>query len=228
MGRGQVGSSGAVRFVGTEMGISAAAAAAEPLQPYQPKRTAPTIAYYSSRPVSPSRQWQTSSVESDIMPNTMVPSIRQVDTIPAYITGGKLPETTPAYSLPDEATKWNQRSIKSPFERLHTSGTHTVHRRDIERGLVLKPEPTIAKSFSSLDFAESSKKLKASPIRSLRPKTSPLPMTYAHESRVINPGESRQDVRIVSHCFKGLSNKKNPNMSNRNISRNPLGGYYTM
>lgn len=163
------------------------------------------LASPNSRPASPPRQWQTSSLEENYTPIGMVPVIRGNTISPKKVRAIRAP-----YELPNDQLKLTRRSMKSPYDRLHETQTHTIHKRDIQSGLVpehiLKNEPPAAgHTIKSTDFFPANK--------FDRPKATPSPLSFAHSmTTTTSPSKAQLQsyqsglspsvpIRIVSHQY---------------------------
>mmetsp|Transcript_20890 Transcript_20890/g.27476 ORF Transcript_20890/g.27476 Transcript_20890/m.27476 type:complete len:222 (+) Transcript_20890:180-845(+) len=186
----------------------------------------------------PMKQWQCSSGEDNFRPATLREKVRNLPDDVFHRSLNELPRER--VRMVDHETSlidWATTSI-DPNERLHRSPTRNIAKRHVEKGAV--PEhlltgelPDPGRPVTSVDFFK--------PNKFDRPKTTPPPVQYAHEYRVVRTADPEASsryrrgiptkevpLRIVQHQYQGFQlNKKSPDISHRGVSRNVLGGFYT-
>ena len=170
--------------------------------------------------------------ETHNVPHKFYPQMRHTIT-PTWHLRPESPKNF--YQHPDPDRTRTLRLEPDAHERLHSSPIRTLHKRDLDSGLVPphllnETDPDPGHKISSIDFFKPTPSPKAN-----------LPMNYAHELKVLTKrdpahfeaykeGKDEFDglTRVVAHTFKGVSApKRNPDVNPRGISRNVLGGFYT-
>ena len=129
--------------------------------------------------------------------------------------------TRAPYEMPNDILKITRRTMKSPFDRLHESQTHTIHKRDIQTGLVpdhiLKNEPPAAGHIiKSTDFFPANK--------FDRPKTSPSPLCYAH-SMAVTTSPTKAQLQVSS---RPLTQRPTDPVTPFNLPTAPTLDHYTI